>query len=124
MKTRLFAVAVPLAAGAATLALTLAAPLHAQAARALRAPVTRPVSAPGGAAPTMQGLVRGNAPGEWRYWGGDAHSTRYSPLDQINASNFNTLQMAWQWNAGTFGPDEYYRTRTVASSRWPRRVAV
>src|SRR5947207_4207995 len=55
-------------------------------------------------------LVRGNAPGEWRYWGADAWSTRYSPLDQINASNFDSLQVAWQWNAGEFGEDEYYRT--------------
>ena len=52
-------------------------------------------------------LVRGNAPGEWRYWGADAWSTRYSPLDQINASNFEKLQVAWQWNAGPFGQDEY-----------------
>ena len=55
-----------------------------------------------------QALVRGNKPGEWRYWGGDAWSTRYSALDQINASNFNNLQMAWQWKAD--GVDEYYRT--------------
>jgi quinoprotein glucose dehydrogenase len=55
-------------------------------------------------------LVRGNAPGEWRYWGADAWSTRYSPLDQINASNFDSLQVAWQWKAGELGPDEYYRT--------------
>lgn len=55
-------------------------------------------------------LVRGNAPGEWRYWGADAWSTRYSPLDQIDASNFDKLQVAWQWNAGAFGKDEYYRT--------------
>jgi quinoprotein glucose dehydrogenase len=55
-------------------------------------------------------LVRGNKPGEWRYWGGDAWSTRYSSLDQINASNFSSLQVAWQWNAGAFGSDEYYRT--------------
>lgn len=27
-------------------------------------------------------LTRGNAYGEWRYWGADAWSTRYSPLDQ------------------------------------------
>ena len=45
-------------------------------------------------------LVRGNKPGEWRYWGGDAWSSRYSALDQINASNFNSLQIAWQWNGG------------------------
>ncbi len=55
-------------------------------------------------------LVRGNAPGEWRYWGGDAWSTRYSPLDQINAANFKDLAVKWQWNAGAFGEDEYYRT--------------
>ena len=30
--------------------------------------------------------------------GGDS-STRYSPLDQINASNFNTLKIAWEWGA-------------------------
>jgi glucose dehydrogenase len=53
---------------------------------------------------------RGNVPGEWRYWGGDAWSTRYSPLDQINASNFDSLEVAWQWNASAFGADEYYRT--------------
>ena len=55
-------------------------------------------------------LVRGNAPGEWRYWGADAWSTRYSPLEQIDATNFNSLQVAWQWNAASLGNDEYYRT--------------
>jgi len=51
---------------------------------------------------------RGNPPGEWRYWGADAWSTRYSPLDQINASNFNSLQQAWTWAPG--GVDEYFRS--------------
>jgi len=55
-------------------------------------------------------LVRGNVPGEWRYWGGDAWSTRYSSLDQINATNFSQLQVAWKWNASADGEDEYYRT--------------
>lgn len=56
-------------------------------------------------------LVRGNAYGEWRYWGADQWSTRYSPLDQINASNFDKLQVAWEWKGGEkFGADEYYRT--------------
>ena len=54
--------------------------------------------------------VRGNVPGEWRYWGGDAWSTRYSALDQINASNFGSLEVAWQWSASPLGSDEYYRT--------------
>ncbi|MES3035344.1 MAG: PQQ-binding-like beta-propeller repeat protein [Gemmatimonadota bacterium] len=102
MKTRLLAVAVTVAVSATALAPFLTSPAVAQ--------MPRPASAPGGEKPVMTSLVRGNAPGEWRYWGGDAHSSRYSPLDQINASNFSTLQQAWQWNAGTFGPDEYYRT--------------
>lgn len=55
-------------------------------------------------------LVRGNAYGEWRHWGADQWSTRYSPLEQINASNFDSLTVAWEWKAGAFGKDEYYRT--------------
>ncbi len=55
-------------------------------------------------------LTRGNAFGEWRYWAADAWGTRYSPLDQIDAKNFDSLQVAWQWNAGAFGKDEYFRT--------------
>jgi glucose dehydrogenase len=63
-----------------------------------------------------QALVRGNVPGEWRYWGADAWSSRYSALDQINASNFDKLRVAWEWPAGAFGADEYYRTRSHGSS--------
>jgi glucose dehydrogenase len=35
--------------------------------------------------------------GEWRSYGGDIGHTRYAPLDQINASNFNTLEIAWRF---------------------------
>jgi glucose dehydrogenase len=45
----------------------------------------------------------GTENGEWRYWGGDAGSTRYSPLDQINATNFGKLQTAWVWRGDNFG---------------------
>ena len=31
---------------------------------------------------------------EWTHWGGDAASTRYSPHDQIDASNFEDLEVA------------------------------
>ena len=54
--------------------------------------------------------ARGNVAGEWRVWGGDLWSTRYSPLDQINAENFSSLKLAWQWKVQPFGSDEYYRT--------------
>ena len=42
---------------------------------------------------------------EWRHWGADAASTRYSPLDQIDASNFEELEVAWIWRADNYnGP--------------------
>ena len=30
--------------------------------------------------------------GDWRYWGGDSGSTRYSALDQINKENVGNLE--------------------------------
>src|SRR3954470_21483747 len=42
--------------------------------------------------------------GEWRTYGGDLGSTRYSPLDQINASNFDKLKVAWRFNTANLGP--------------------
>ena len=45
-----------------------------------------------------------SAAGEWRVNGGDAGSTRYSPLDQINATNVKNLQVVWRWNAQNMGP--------------------
>ena len=46
----------------------------------------------------------GTENGEWRYLGGDAAHTRYSPLDQIDANNFEDLEVAWIWRADNFGP--------------------
>jgi len=42
--------------------------------------------------------------GEWRFYGGDAGSTKYSPLDQVNAQNVSSLRVAWRWKAENFGP--------------------
>ena len=55
----------------------------------------------------------GTENGEWRYYGGDAASTRYSPLEQIDASNVGRLEIAWRWSSETLGqesPDGYLRT--------------
>src|SRR5882762_11952361 len=41
--------------------------------------------------------------GEWRTYGGDLGSTRYAPLDQINASNFKNLQVAWRFKTEILG---------------------
>jgi len=42
--------------------------------------------------------------GEWPTYGADLASTRYSPLDQINAGNFSKLQLAFRFKTDNFGP--------------------
>src|SRR5215475_6238178 len=42
--------------------------------------------------------------GEWRTYGGDLGNTHYSPVDQINAGNFNQLQVAWRFKTTNLGP--------------------
>ena len=42
--------------------------------------------------------------GEWPTYGGDLGNTHYSPLDQINATNFSKLQVTWQFKTDNFGP--------------------
>ena len=33
--------------------------------------------------------------GEWPYYTADLKGTKYSPLDQVSAANFNQLEVAW-----------------------------
>jgi quinoprotein glucose dehydrogenase len=52
-----------------------------------------------------QGGQPSTSKGEWPHYTGDVRGTRYSPLDHINASNFNKLEVAWRFktdNLGTF----------------------
>ena len=42
--------------------------------------------------------------GEWRTYGSDLASTRYSALDQVNASNFSKLEVAWRFKTDALGP--------------------
>src|SRR4030095_4223376 len=42
--------------------------------------------------------------GERPTYGGDLGNTRYSPLDQINATNFNQLDVAWRFKTDNLGP--------------------
>src|SRR5262245_4398052 len=50
---------------------------------------------------------------EWRTYSGDLASTRYSPLDQINASNFAKLQVAWRFKTDVFGVRPDYNLQTT-----------
>ncbi len=58
-----------------------------------------------------QSQRKGTENGEWHYWGGDEGSSRYSPLDQINAGNVANLEVVWRWKAANYGPtpDFIYR---------------
>ena len=47
--------------------------------------------------------------GEWPDYSGDLRGWRYSPLDQINASNFNQLQVAWRFKTDNLGPRPEYK---------------
>jgi quinoprotein glucose dehydrogenase len=47
--------------------------------------------------------------GEWPYYTADAKGTKYSPLDQINASNFNKLEVAWRFKTDNLGPRPEYK---------------
>ena len=50
------------------------------------------------------GAQMGAKNGEWTTYGADLGNTHYSPLDQINAGNFNKLQVAWRLKTDNFGP--------------------
>src|ERR1044071_7707997 len=47
--------------------------------------------------------------GEWPHYNGDMRGSRYSPLDQINASNFSSLRVAWRFKTDAFGPFPEYK---------------
>src|ERR1043166_9208449 len=68
------------------------------------------------AATTAVTLLHGQAPnfpstknGEWAYYTADVKGTRYSPLDQVNAQNFNQLEVAWRFKTDNLGTRPEYK---------------
>ena len=59
------------------------------------------------------GAQAGAANGEWRTYGGDLGHTRYAPLDQINASNFKALEIAWRFKTDALGPRPEYQLEST-----------
>ncbi len=45
--------------------------------------------------PARKRIVYDTANGEWRSYSGDQKGLRYAPLNQIDANNFNRLELAW-----------------------------
>jgi quinoprotein glucose dehydrogenase len=59
---------------------------------------------------TAQASAQSAANGsEWPTYGGDLANTRYRPLDQINAANFNKLEIAWRFKTDSLGPRPEYK---------------
>ena len=51
--------------------------------------------------------------GDWPDNGGNKEAQRYSPLDQINAENVGSLEIAWRFSMENFGPSpEFNATST------------
>src|SRR5215203_2440362 len=51
--------------------------------------------------------------GEWPSYTGDTKGTRYSPLDQINAENFSSLQVAWRFKTDSLGPRPEFKLEST-----------
>src|SRR5215471_5367234 len=49
-----------------------------------------------GVAATIGGRAADQKTAEWRAYGGDKASTKYSPLDQINKDTVKNLRIAWR----------------------------
>src|SRR5882724_11388006 len=63
--------------------------------------------------PVAKGQTRATndrAPGtEWPTYAADLAGTRYRPLDQINASNFSKLEVAWRFKTDNLGNRPEYK---------------
>jgi quinoprotein glucose dehydrogenase len=47
--------------------------------------------------------------GDWTHYTADMRGTRYVPLDQINAANFNKLEVAWRFKTDNLGTRPEYK---------------
>ena len=50
---------------------------------------------------------------EWPTYGGDLGNTRYSAVQQINAGNFSTLEVAWRFKTDNLGPRPEFRFQST-----------
>src|SRR6516164_3585297 len=62
---------------------------------------------------TTSGQDRPHVPslsaGDWPHYTADIKGTKYSPLAEINAANFNQLEVAWRFKADMLGPRPEYK---------------
>jgi quinoprotein glucose dehydrogenase len=59
--------------------------------------------------PSYNVVSEGTKYGEWPHYTGDLRGSRYAPLDQINASNFDKLEVAWRFKTDNLGTKPEYK---------------
>ena len=55
------------------------------------------------------GFVASTKNGDWPSYTGDTRGSRYSPLSQITAQNFNELEVAWRFKTDSLGTRPEYK---------------
>jgi quinoprotein glucose dehydrogenase len=83
-------------------------------------------------AASAQGYTPSTAKGDWPMYFADPTGSRYSPQDQINASNFNKLELAWHFKTDSLGTHPEYKLEgtplevngTVYTTAGSRRAVV
>jgi glucose dehydrogenase len=76
------------------------------------APLALSVAVLAAFAPLLTGQSSGQPStknGEWPAYTADVRGSKYSPLDQIDASNFNKLEVAWRFKTDNLGPRPEYK---------------
>jgi len=79
-----------------------------------------------------QGYTPSTAKGDWPMYFAEPTGSRYSPQDQINASNFNKLELAWHFKTDAMGAHPEYKLEgtpleingTVYTTAGSRRAVV
>ena len=66
-----------------------------------------------GVALAQSGDEKDTRNGAWPSYGGDLGHTRYAPLEQIDASNFSSLEIAWRFSTVNLGPNPEYRFQST-----------
>jgi quinoprotein glucose dehydrogenase len=56
---------------------------------------------------------QGAKSGEWKAYGGDEGSTRYTPLEQITRENIPNLRVAWVWKSDSLLPNPQASSETT-----------
>jgi quinoprotein glucose dehydrogenase len=57
----------------------------------------------------QSGYMPSTSKGDWTHYTADARGSKYSPLDQITASNFKDLEVAWRFKTDNLGTRPEYK---------------